>query len=237
MPRLSVESFLCAGSDIEMAQYRVLSSLKSYSDDFNHNRLYPGLMELIELKASLESLLEEQSKFLGGLPRAIKKLDLENTEIEYEQMDLSCPPVDHVMHLIEWALEPITKTVEEGTSIYDFVEENLVIKEVGILPLYHDEGYCFVPDNHSSLLYIFSYHLSVYESGQDKYRSLTTRTIRSLDLSCVHTPPESIKLDLIEQLHEYPNPATYLCETDLDFAFAETILPVAKRKLMMNVAA
>ena len=54
MARLSVESFLSAGSDIELAQYRILSLLKSYSNDFNHNRLYPGLMELIELKATLE---------------------------------------------------------------------------------------------------------------------------------------------------------------------------------------
>ncbi len=194
-------------------------------------------MELIELKASLEALLEEQSKFLGGLPHSIKRIDLERAALEYEQMDLSCAPVDHVMSLIQWALEPIGKTVDEGALIYDFVEENLSIKEVGILPLYHNDGYCFIPDNHSSLLYVLSFHVTVYESGQDKYRSLTTRMIRSLDLSCVHTPPESIKLDLIEERHDAPNPATYVCETDLDFAFVETILPVAKRKLMMRVAA
>ena len=237
MARLSVESFLSAGSDNELAQYRILSSLKSYSADFNHNRLYPGLMELIELKASLEALLEEQSKFLGGLPRSIKKVDLEKARLEYEQMDLSCAPVDQVMHLIQWALAPIGKTVDEATQIYDFVEENLSIKEVGILPLSHNDGYCFIPDNHSALLHVLSFHVTVYESGQDRYRSLTTRMIRSLDLSHVHTPPESIKLDLIGECRDVPNPATYVCETDLDFAFAETILPVAKRKLMMRVAA
>jgi hypothetical protein len=237
MARLSVESFLSAGSDIESAQYRILSALKSYSDDFNHNRLYPGLRELIELKSSLEHLVEEHTKFLGGLPHTIKKIDLQKAELEYEQMDLSCAPVDHVMGLIQWALDPIRKTVDEGAKIYDFVEENLSIKEVGILPLYHDEGYCFVPDNHGALLYVLSFHVTVYESGKDKYRSLTTRTIRSLELAGLHRPPESIKLELMEERHEFPNPATYVCETDLDFAFAETILPVAKRKLMMRVAA
>jgi hypothetical protein len=237
MARLSVDSFLSAASDVELAQYRILSALKSYSDDFNHNRLYPGLMELIELKSALEDLLEGHTKFLNGLPHTIKKIDLKKAEFEYETIDLSCAPVDHVMHLIQWALEPIRKTVDEGAQIFDFVEDNLNIKEVGLLPLRHDEGYCFVPDNHSALLYVLYFHVTVYESGKDKYRSLTTRTIRSLDLADVHRPPESIKLDLIEEHHEFPNPATYVCETDLDFAYAETILPVAKRKLMIRLAA
>ena len=117
MARLSVESFLQAGVDFELGQYRILSFLKSYSDDFNHNRLYPGLMELIELKSTLDALVEEQSKFLEKLPQTMKKIDLEKGEIEYEPMDLSCPPVDHVMHLIQWSLGPIMKTIEEGVQI------------------------------------------------------------------------------------------------------------------------
>lgn len=237
MARLTVENFLSAGSDFELAKYRVLAALKSYSDDFNHNRLYPGLRELIELQTSLQNLVHEQSKFLNRLPQDLKKMDLLNHELEYEAMDLSCRPVDHVIGLIRWALDPITQTIDEGTRIYDFVEDNLSIKEVGILPIYHDEGYWFVPDNRSSLLHIIHFQIALYESGNESFRSLKTWTIRSLEQSIVQRSAESIKLELIEEYHELPNPATYVCHTDLDFPFAETILPVANRKLMRRLAA
>jgi hypothetical protein len=40
---------------------------------------------------------------------------------------------------------------------------------------------------------------------------------------------------LIAEHRELPNPATYLCQTELDFPFQETILPVAKRKLLRRL--
>ena len=42
-------------------------------------------------------------------------------------------------------------------------------------------------------------------------------------------------LELIEANRDLPNPATYLFETDLDFPFNETILPVAKRKFLRGL--
>jgi exonuclease V gamma subunit len=48
----------------------------------------------------------------------------------------------------------------------------------------------------------------------------------------VDPSPQAIKLDLVEERRDLPNPATYFFETQLDFPFEETMLPVAKRKLM-----
>ncbi|MBK7032936.1 MAG: hypothetical protein IPH49_06685 [Ignavibacteria bacterium] len=47
--------------------------------------------------------------------------------------------------------------------------------------------------------------------------------------------PEDLKLALVEQHQDMPNPATFLMDSDLDFPFDETILPVAKRKLMRRL--
>jgi hypothetical protein len=44
--------------------------------------------------------------------------------------------------------------------------------------------------------------------------------------------PQALKLSLMEERRELPNPATYFFDSDLDFPYEATMLPVAKRKLM-----
>ena len=237
MVKLSLDNFLSAGTDAESARYRILASLKKYSDDFDRNRLYPNLTELIALKSSLEAVVNGKSKLLNDLPQNLKEIDLANKKLVFESPEIPCTPLDNVIELIRWALPLIVETIAEGTQIYDFVEENLAIKEVGIIPFYHDEGYWLVPDNRASLLHLIRFSLALYDSETDKYRTLKTKILKTVEQTLVKRPPESIKLELIEEHQELPNPATFVCETDLDFPFVETIFPVAKRKLMVRLAA
>jgi hypothetical protein len=46
-----------------------------------------------------------------------------------------------------------------------------------------------------------------------------------------------LKLGLINKFPDLPNPVLYKIETDIDFPFIETVLPVAKRKLIQQLAA
>jgi hypothetical protein len=77
--------------------------------------------------------------------------------------------------------------------------------------------------------------VSLYSSEHERYRRLKTTHIGEVSQRIVHSTPESIKLNLLALYHDLPNPATYVCETDLDFPYNETILPVAKRKLMAQM--
>ncbi len=237
MDKLSLEHFLSAGTDPESARYRILAFLKKYVDEFDHNRLYPVLSDLIALKQSLEAIIEGRSKLASQLPQDVKGIDLASQKLILQAPDLSCSPLDHVVELIRWALPLLAETIEEGMKIYDIVETNLAIKEVGIIPVYHDEGYWLVPDNKASVLHLIQFSLALYESETEKFRTLKTRILRSVFQSSIEKPAESIKMDLIQEHHDLPNPATFVCETDLDFPFAETIFPVAKRKLMARLAA
>jgi hypothetical protein len=235
--KLSLDNFISAGSDAESARYRILASLKWYSDNFDRNRLYPHLTELIGLKSSLEAIVSGNSKFLNDIPQKLKEVDLVNKKLVFEPPDVSCTPLENILELIRWALPLITEAIEEGIHIYNFVETNLAIKEVGIIPFYHDEGYWLVPDNKTLTLHLIRFTLALYESETEKFRTLKTKILKSIQQSPVTKPPETIKLELIEEHQELPNPATFVCETDLDFPFAETIFPVAKRKLMVKLAA
>jgi len=235
MNKLTLDTFIAAVQDFEANQYRVLHSLRTYYNEFSRNRLYPALSELIDLASALEGLLREKTNLQNRLLRQLKKVDIKNKHLVYEPLKTESADIERVIDLIAWALPYIKRTIEEGTSIYDFVDENISIEEVGILPMYLEEGYCFIPENRASLLHVLRYEVSLFTSENERFRTLKARVLQSIPQSLVRQSPESIKLTLIKQYQDLPNPATYACETDLDFPFTETILPVAKRKLMARV--
>ena len=235
--RLDLQSFIASGPDFESNQYRILNSLKSYRNEFAHNRLYPALSDLIELTLVLEALLKEKSNLQKKLPQQLKEVDLKGKRLVYEPLKLASSDVEKISELIVWSLPRIKKAIEEGMKIFDFVDEHITMSEVGILPMYQQEGYAFVPENKAFLLHLVRYEVSLYESGEERFRTIKTRFIKSLRQSIVRISPESIKLQIIQEHQDLPNPATFVFETDLEFPFAETILPIAKRKLMARVAA
>jgi hypothetical protein len=93
-----------------------------------------------------------------------------------------------------------------------------------------------ITDNIAFELQVHRYECSLFLSGNEKYRALKTEFVKSEKQEIIHRTPESIKHELIKERQDLPNPATYICITDLDFPFTETIFPVAKRKLMSLIA-
>ncbi len=235
MHKLGLDTFLTGISDQETQQYHVLEGLKVHYEDFSHNRLYPSLAELVDLHAALVSIINSMSDIQGHLPHELKEVDLEEGKLVYQTSGFTDDDLMRAAELITWALPKIKQAIEEGVSIYNFVDEHIQIGQVGILPMYREEGYWFVPENRAALLHLLRYELSLFSAANERYRSLKTTNIGEVEQKLILQSPESIKLRLIEQYHDLPNPATYVCETDLDFPYIETILPIAKRKLMAQV--
>lgn len=237
MKKLSLETFLTAGKDQELNQYRILDALRYYRNEFAHNRLYPGLTDLIELTTLLQSLIANKEDIQRALPRRLSGIDFERKRLIYTPIRPPEDDVEHVVDLMVWAVPIMKKVIEEGRQIYDFVDENIIIEEVGILPMYREEGYCFVTDNKDSLLHILRYEVSLFTAGGEKFRALRMRPLKSLRKKLIRPSLESLKLELIKEYRDLPAPAAFSCDTELDFPFTETILPVAKRKLMARVFA
>lgn len=235
MHKLSLNTFLTGTKDLETGQYHVMEGLKDCYGDFSHNRLYPSLAELVDLHAALENIMSSMSDIRGHLPHELKEIDLEEGKLVYEQRGLTDDDLVRAAELITWALPRLKQAIEEGAGIYNFVEEHIRIDQVGLLPMYREEGYWFVPEHRAALLHLLRYELSLFTSANERYRSLKTTSVGEIEQKFIYQTPESIKIQLIEQYHDLPNPATYVCETDLDFPYIETILPVAKRKLMAQV--
>lgn len=232
---LTLDLFTQVQSDFEMRQYKVLAALKKISEDFQHNKIYPHMSQLVELHHTLSDIKKRLGDLRSEFPKRIKKIDFVNQEIEHEVVFVDGSDLQMVEDLIEWALPYIEAKIEEGKTIYEFVNDKILVEEVGIVPNYTDEGYFFVPDNEEAKLLLFQYEVSIFQSAKDQYRSLKTEFLKALEQGRAHLSPNSIKLDLINEYKQLPNPATFSFQTELNFPFNETVFPVVKRKLIKQL--
>jgi len=233
--KLNLNLFTKVQDDLEKRQYIILAELKKISSEFQYYKVYPHLSELAELYRALKDVISRLSDLRSKFPKRISKIDWVNRAIEHEVVFVDGTDLKRVEELINWALPHIEKTIHEGVAIHEFVSEKLSVEHVGIVPSYMEEGYFFLPDNQKRKLNLFRFEVSIFKSAEDRYRSLKTTFLKSLKKENVEISPNSVKLELIREEKELPNPATFSFQTDLDFSFRQTILPVAKRKLMQKI--
>jgi hypothetical protein len=236
MNGLSLTNFITADRDIEKNQYRILAGLKEYQTEFNKKKVCPSLTELINLASLLEEILRQKNSLHKVFPKQIKNFDVENEKIVYETLENLNDDLNYYFELIEWALPKIKDIIDEGIILYEFVENNIKIEEIGILPLYKNEGY-FMIHNSDSEVQVHRFECSLFSSNQEQYRTLKTQLVKEIKQLIIEDKPEFIKLELIKEFKDLPNPATFYCDTDIDFPFIETVFPIAKRKLIAKIAA
>lgn len=230
-----LEMFTRGAHDPEGARYRIMAALDAAAKEFHRSRLYPGLGDLIELVSVLETVRDNKDQYAEVMPRKLSGVDFENKALQFDTEPADPSMIEQMFELIDWALPEVKKITDEGVAMFDFVNTNLNIDVVGIMPMYRDEGYAFVTDRKDNVLHVLRYELSIFSDKDDNYRALKTVEIDSREIDAVIVAPEDVKLQLIDLHKDLPNPATYLVDTDLDFPFDATILPVAKRKLMKHL--
>lgn len=236
MNRLSLDNFLYV-TDFELSQYRILDCLKKYTSDFHHSRLYPALSELSELNLILKEIDRHETQLNDLFIQQFYKRSLVDEGILVEPVDISEREFETVLELIEWSKPLIKDTIAEGKILYDFVKKNIKIEQIGAIDYYQDEGYILIPDNKESVLQLLNYEVRLINSGSRSQRKLNTYLLQTIHKSLVDESPETTIAELFKQHKDMPDSTTFICNTDLDFPFTETILPVAKRKLMSRMAA
>ena len=232
MAALDLEMFTNGVQDMEGARYRILAAINAAATQFRRNNLYPGLGDVIEITSILETIKENQDQYTKVLPSRLTGVDFENKALKFETVEAAPETIDRMFELIDWAMPPLKVLADEGVAMFDFVNQSLSIDVVGIMPMYRDEGYAFVSDPRDDKFHVLRYELSLYSHEEDSYRAMKTHEVETYSTKDVEHTPEDVKLKLAEVHEDLPNPATYMVDTELDFPFESTILPVAKRKLM-----
>lgn len=222
--------------DFEYKKYILLAYLKEVNENFEKNKLYPYFSELIEHYKQVKALKESKQSFLNSFPHRMTRLDLEKIMIEYERIVEDDNLMQELESIINYSIPQFEYYLSEGKKIYDFIEEQMNIYPVGLIPLYSDQGYMFLRSGNEPSTNVYEYRITIFEEPDVKYRGIHTRFITSFKNSITNTF-ESIKKEMISCYKSLPNPAAYVIETDLKLPVEETFLPIAKRVLVKKVAA
>ncbi len=220
--------------DFELKKYTLLAYLQQIHKEFNQNKLYPQLSDIIFHHNNILHFKHNKQLLQDQFPKRFSHIDMSKLEILYEKIIEDDDMMKELEDIIQYAINKMSSTIKDGAEIYEFVEEKINIVPVGIIPLENSEGYFFLCDGDYADTRVYHYRLSIFEKHDEKYRSIKTSYIAQWERNIVNTY-ESIKTELIRHQVSLPNPAVYSIETDLSFPLEETLLPIAKRCLVKYI--
>lgn len=235
MKSLSETWFAEGRIDFELKKYTLLAYLQEVNKYFDENKLYPQLADIIFHYNNIVAFRENKKYLQEHFPKKLTGLQMEKLQLIYEQMLDDDELMQELENIIHYSASRIKKTISNGTEIYEFVEDKISICPIGLIPLDTKEGYFFLSAGNVKSTRVYHYRLSIFEKHDERYRSIKTRFIDNWERSFSNTY-EQIKSELIRNLRDLPNPAVYSIETDLNFPVEETLLPVAKRRLVKYIS-
>jgi hypothetical protein len=221
--------------DFEYKKYQLLAYFKEVKSSFSRVELYPFLSDLVFHYRNLISLKENHSLIRDSFPKELSPEGLKNLEVNYKRMiedDLIMQEIESIM---EYALPQFKASLDEGSYIYEYVESKCEISPVGLTSLYANEGYLFVTQPPEKETHVYRYQATIFEQSTEMMRGIHTRYMLTAERSLSSTY-ENLKLSLIRQYSELPNPSVYLVLSKLRFPFDQTLMPVAKRLLVKQIS-
>jgi len=235
MNQLSQTWFAEGYIDFELKKYTLLAYLQQINKYFNENKLYPQLSDLIFHYNNIVAFRENKKYLQEHFPKKLTGIQIEKLQVLYEQMIADDELMQELEAIINNSAGEMKTTISNGTEIYEFVEENLTITPIGIIPIDIQEGYFFLSAGNSKSTHVYQYRLSIFEKHDEKFRSMKTNYVELMQRTIVYTY-ENLKTELIRNRTDIPNPAVYSIETDLTFPIEETLLPIAKRCLVKYIS-
>jgi hypothetical protein len=235
MKKLSETWFAEGYIDFELKKYTLLAYLREIDKYFNESKLYPQLSDLIFHFNNLVAFRENKKYLEEHFPKKLSGIQLEKLQVLYEQMIDDNELMQELEEIINYSTAEMKTTISSGAEIYEFVEGNLTITPIGLVPLDVNEGYFFLSSGNTRSTRVYHYRLSIFEKHNENFRSIKTAYLDMMQRSIVNTY-ENLKSDLIKNRSDLPNPAVYSIETELSFPVEETILPIAKRSLVKFIS-
>jgi hypothetical protein len=221
--------------DFEYKKYLLLSYLQQAGKCFDERKLYPKLSELVEHYQGLQLFKEQKVAVAKDFPKEISKLDFEKFKVEYKETFQDPELIKELDSIVEFALPEIEAKLGLGRELYEEADDKLEVFPVGIVPLRTEEGYFFLSDFLKRLVSVYYYQITIFASLHERFRGIHAKYLFDYNTSVSDTY-EKVKYRLIEQNSSLPTPATYALEFKQSFPLHETMLPVAKRRLVKYIS-
>lgn len=235
MKRLSETWFAEGYIDFELKKYTLLAYLQEIGKYFNEIKLYPQFSDLIFHYNNLVAFRENKKYLEEHFPKKLTGIQLEKLQVLYEQIVGDNELMQELEEIINYSAGEMKTTITNGAEIYEFVEGNLTITPIGLVPLDVNEGYFFLSSGNTKNTRVYHYRLSIFEKHNENFRSIKTSYLDMMQRSMANTY-ENLKSELIRNRSDLPNPAVYSIETELSLPVEETILPIAKRSLVKFIS-
>lgn len=233
--KLSTTWFTEGSVDFELQKYRLLAYLKEVNDYFGQSKLYPQLSDVIFHYDNLVAFRNNKRFLEEQFPKQIDEIDLQRVEIIYEKMLADDALMNELENITRYALKKLKGTIDNGTELYDMIEQKLVIEPIGILPVYKNEGYFLLRHGSYAETRAYSYSITLFEHQSARYKGVKVQYLQSWPRSFTHTY-EYIKRELVRNGSALKNPAFYGVEMPLQLPLDETVLPITKRLLVKYIA-
>lgn len=205
-------------NDLESSKYLLLGKFRLCEKELNDTRLYPTYQMLINIYMQLADIMKNHNRiFNKEYTDAISEQEMD------EKMMLINNELEKSFELMHWAIAHLNRVIEQAKAIYDFVDHSITIEPIGINSDYNKNGYFILPDNRDRMLRIMKY-------SRDLYKVLKTKEIGNREMKLITIPNEVLRNYMISD--DIINQIIYMLDTELDFSYRQTILPVAKRKFL-----
>jgi archaellum component FlaC len=228
---LSETWFMEGYIDFELQKYRLLAYLQEVKHCFGETKLYPQLSDIVFHYNNLVAFRNNKRFLQEQFPKKLDSINMQRLELVYERMLADNTLMQELEEITGFAINEMKGTISEGAEIYEFVEKQIKIEPVGIVPLYKNEGYIFIHYGSYPDVRIYCYNITLFEHQNARYKGIKMEYIDSRVKNLANTY-EQIKIDIIRTIRILPNPAVYKLEFPLTVPFNETLLPVAKRVLV-----
>jgi hypothetical protein len=230
------ENWLTEGLiDFEFKKYQLLAYLQKVKSSFGRVELYPFLSDFVFHYRNLRSISENKGLIRDSFPKEISLESLKNLEISYKKIVADDAVMQEIEDIIWFALPKVKDSLDEGSFIYEYVESQCEIAPVGLASLYSKEGYMFISQPPLKETEVYRYQITIFHQSNETMRGIHTQYMHTEERTFSNSF-EQIKLKLIKQFTDLPNPSTYLITSKLKFPFNQTLMPVAKRLLVKHLS-
>jgi len=221
--------------DYEYKKYTLLAYLQQADVFFKQSKIYPVLSELIKHYNHLNHYKSKKHKLENKLNKEIESIDLKKMKIIFKQQHFSDKFIHEIMKIVDFAQAEIKKSIEHGEEIYQHINSKMIFDTVGLIPFYNKEGYLIISRDKDNDLKVYRYQYSYIQQENNLYHNLKTNEVQ-LKFNTLSNSLSNVKLQLIKKFKDLPNPATYSLHSHLNISYKHSILPIAKRWLIKEIA-
>ena len=222
--------------DLEYKKYILLSYLTYVQKQFEDGKLYPVYQDIREHLNDLNEYKQSKFKMRRIFPKKFDGIDLDNFKLKYKNTVRDSSLIEEIDAIVDFGLNTLTEKLSLGKTLLEYIVEQILIEPIGISPIDKTEGYLLICSKNPNEVEIYKYFRSPVKSIKNDIDEIRTTFVTTMRISLSYTL-EQIKKELLKIHRELPNPATFLVASKVDLPHQETLIPVAKKLLVKQIAA